>query len=55
MYMVYGCIRAKGNIKKYGSTFTVWMETQWQNNGDAITVGGQKPMLDNSMDKDWIA
>ena len=27
------------------------METQQQINGDAITVGGQKPMLGNSIDK----
>ena len=32
-----------------------WMETQTQTNGNAITVAGQKPMLDNSMDKDRIA
>ena len=31
------------------------METQWQTNGDAIKVGGQKPLLDNGMDKDQIA
>ena len=34
---------------------TVWMETQQQTNGDAIMVGGQKPKLDNGIDKDWIA
>ena len=26
-----------------------------QTNGNAITVDGQKPMLDNSIDKDQIA
>ena len=31
------------------------METQRQTNGDAIMVGGQKPMLNNSIDRDWIA
>ena len=34
--------------------FTAWMETQHQTNSDAIPVGGQKPMLDNSIDKDRI-
>ena len=28
------------------------METQRQTNGDVIMVGGQKPMLDNSIDRD---
>ena len=28
---------------------------KWQTNGDAITVYGQKPMLDNSIEKDRIA
>ena len=32
-------------------SFTAWMETQRQTNGIAITVGGQKPMLDNSIDR----
>ena len=31
------------------------METQQQTNGNAMMVGGQKPMLDNSIDRDWIA
>ena len=31
------------------------MESQQQTNGNAITVGGQKPILDNSMGKDQIA
>ena len=31
------------------------METQWQTNGDAITICGQKPMLDNSIDRDQIS
>ena len=31
------------------------METQRQTNSDAITVGGQKPMLDKCTDRDWIA
>ena len=31
-----------------------WMETQWQTNGNAITVGGQKPTFNNSIDKDLI-
>ena len=35
--------------------FTAGIETQRQTNGDAITVGGQKPMSDNSIDRDWIA
>ena len=30
------------------------METQPQTNGDATTVGGQKPLLDNSIDWDRI-
>ena len=33
---------------------TTKMETQQQTNGDAITVGGQKPKLDNSRNKDQI-
>ena len=41
--------------KKDQFYYTVWMETQRQTNSEAITVGGQKPMLDNSMDKDRIA
>ena len=35
-------------------TFTAWMETQRQTNDDAITVGGQNPMLVNSINKNWI-
>ena len=31
------------------------METQQQTKGNAITIGGQKPKLDNSTDKDQIA
>ena len=33
------------------------METQQQTNGDidAITVHDQRPMFNNSIDKDWIA
>ena len=27
--------------------FTLWMKTQRQTNGNAITIGGQKLMLDN--------
>ena len=34
---------------------SMWMETQRQTNGHAITVGGQKPRLDNSINKDRIA
>ena len=30
--------------------FTTWTEILQQTNGDAITVDGQKPKLDNSMD-----
>ena len=30
------------------------METQWQTNGNVTTVGDQKPMLDNSIEKEWI-
>ena len=36
-------------------TFSACIETQRQTNGDAITVGGQKAMLDKSIDRDWIA
>ena len=36
------------------SNFTAWMETQRQTNGDAIPVGGQKLVLDNSIDRDWM-
>ena len=35
--------------------YTAGMETQQQTNSNVITVGGQKPLLDNSIDKDWIA
>ena len=35
--------------------FAAWMETLRQTNGDAITVNGQKPILDNSMNKDRMA
>ena len=31
------------------------VETQQQTNGNAITVYGQKPVLDNSIEKDRIA
>ena len=31
------------------------METQRQTNSNAITVDSQKPMLDNSIDRDRIA
>ena len=34
--------------------FQAWMETQGQTNGDAITVGGQKPMFDKSINRDQI-
>ena len=30
------------------------METQQQTNSNVITVDGQKPTLDNSIDGDWI-
>ena len=33
----------------------VWIESQRQTNCDAITGGGQKPMLDNNIGKDRIA
>ena len=51
------CKRAHkfGNLYLFIINFTVWMETQRQTNGDAITVGGWKPELDNSIDKDQIA
>ena len=32
-----------------------WVETQQQTNGNVITIDGQKPMLDNSIEKDQIA
>ena len=35
--------------------FTAWIETQQQTNGNAIMIGGQKPMFDNSIDKNRIA
>ena len=31
------------------------LKLKWQTNGNAITVDGQKPMLDNSIEKDRIA
>ena len=31
--------------------FTAQMETQQQTNSDAIPVGDQKPMINNSIDK----
>ena len=31
------------------------MKTQRQTNDDVIMVGGQKPMLDNSIDRERIA
>ena len=31
------------------------MEIQWQAKGDVITVSGQKPMLENSVNRDLIA
>ena len=34
------------------TTKTARMETQQQTNGDAITVGSHKPMLDNGIDRD---
>ena len=36
------------------SNITIWMETQRQTNGDVITIGGQKPTLENSIEKDRI-
>ena len=44
----YMCTLCKGNC-------AAWMETKRQTKGDAMTVSDQKPMLDNSINKDQIA
>ena len=46
------------NLLLYGilqsEYFYTLMEIQWQTNSDAITIGGHKPKLDNSINKDRI-
>ena len=37
------------------NNFSAYMETQRQSNGNAIMVGGQKPMLNNGINRDQIA
>ena len=56
LYCSCSCIVRINWTRWYGvKVFYAWMETQRQTIGDAIAVGGMKPMLDDSIDTDRIA
>ena len=40
---------------KFNAEYAIWWRLKQQTNGNAITVNGQKPMLDNIADKEQIS
>ena len=56
--LTVGLVRSLLNVLFLSVHHTIpyeWVETQRQTNASAITVDGQKPVLDNSIEKDQNA
>ena len=54
MYMYVATVVVIYTYKCLVTIFMLGWRLKQQTNGNAVTVGGQKPTLDNSIDKDEI-
>ena len=54
VYEVHNNIAGKENAQNFSTNCMHGRRLKRQTNSNAITIDGQKPILDNSIDKDWI-